>query len=295
MKSDSQRRKEALEWFRDRCKWLHDDAHVDYALTQGIVRASAVWFQKDAGPVAVPGQAEHVTWGAYGWRVYSSNSFELTLFVKAARKIILGAYKDAIAGKAPKPESLVVPIASCAHSCVSGHDENLFRHYGHGRFVLAFGSQAIMADEAARFLIDESGYNRALRWTPGRRRDAAAKTPPKPPRPQPTRAPTPVSAPQQATTRPPKQEHPRDPNKKARIWVDRMAFDANKRYGPLSKRRKKSLRGLLNKLAPLEAQSAETPERAELWQQIHQLLKGDAPPTSQPPEASELPPPPRGA
>lgn len=295
MKSDADRRKEALKWFRDRCEWLHDDAHVDYELARGIVRASAVWFQRDAGPVAVPGQAEHVTWGAYGWRIYSSNSFELTLFVKAARKIILSAYEDAIAGRAPKTESLVAPIASCAHGCVSGHDDGLFRHYGHGRFVLAFGSQAIMAEEAARFLLEASGYTRALRWTPGRRRDATAKTPPKSPPPQPTGAPKPRSTPKKAKAQPRQQERPRDPNKKTRVWVDRMAFDANKRYGPLPKRKKKSLRALLNKLAPLEVHGAKTPERErerdQLWLQIRQLLKGDAPPASRPPEPPEAPPP----
>lgn len=166
MKSDAERHRETFKWFLDRCPWLHEGSEIPLELARGVVRASAVWYQKSAGPVPIPGQSEHVTRGVYGWSIYYSNSFEISLFIRAAARIIRGAYIDAIQGKPSRPENLARVIAYRAHECVTDYSGDLYDDYRHGKFILAFGSHAIMALDAANYLIDESGYRTALKWKP---------------------------------------------------------------------------------------------------------------------------------
>lgn len=293
MLSDSDKRKQTIAWFRDRCSWLREGTHIDVELAREVVRASAVWFQKDAGPVPVPGQAEHVTWGLYGWRVYSSNSFEISLFVKEARNIIVSAYEDAIDGKAPKAKNLALPIAWRAHGCVSDYDDNLYDNYSHGRFVLAFGSHAIMAQRAAEFLIEASGYKQALAWRPDpRRSDALQRTPSRPrsPQPQPKQGNAPRKAKAPKKPQPPKQKPPGDAKKDAQAWLRRTTFDAHKKYGPLPASKKRKLSALLTQLAPLMITRPKTVqgarERDDLWVQVYLLLEGGQPASLKPPGRS---------
>lgn len=295
MKTDDERRKETLAWFLERCPWLHEDSEVPLELARGVVHASAVWFQK-AGEVAAPGQAEHVTWGRYGWRIYYSNSFEISLFVKAAAEIIRSAFQEAMDGKGARPERLARPIAYRAHDCVSDYSNNLYEDYGHGRFLLAFGSQGIRALRAAQFLIDESGYTAALKWKPRPRPPTQAQSPQSrsdapatQPEPQ---AQADASAAQKAAQRAAQQA--RNQAKRERElqqWVqqgmdrlrdDHNGFDANLEA---------ELRELLTRLAPFEVFRATTPEEAHerdrLWEQVLKCTKQGASLTlSQAPDGS---------
>lgn len=295
MKTDDQRHKEALAWFLERCVWLHDESEVPLELARGVVRASAVWFQA-AGEVLVPGQAEHVTWGRYGWRVYYSNSFEISRFVEAAAWIIRRAFQDAIDGEAPKPEGLVDLIALQAHGCVSDYSDVLYDDYGHGRFILAFGSQGILAREAAKYLIEESGYLAALKWRPRKRTPAQAsqsqrgsRGPGAPPKPQ---AQANQKADEKAAQRAAQLAlNQAERDRKLQQWVqqgmDRLRAD----LGGLDGNLEAELRELLTRLAPLEVYRATTPEetyeRDRLWEQVLKRTKQDAPPTlSQAPDGS---------
>lgn len=272
MKTDDERRKEAFGWFLERCPWLHEESEVPLELARGVVRASAVWFQK-AGEVAVPGQAEHVTWGLYGWRIYYSNSFEISLFVKAAARIIRSAYEDAIDGKPPKPAGLVRPIAYRAHECVSDYKDDLYDDYHHGRFVLAFGSQGILALEAAKFLIEKSDYSKALKWRPRARQPVQAPQPKRRSR-MPVAHPDPqVQAAQQA-----RKQAKRE--RELQQWVQQGMGRLRPGLGGFDGNLEAELHELLTRLAPLEVYGATTPEKAQerdrLWEQVLKRTKHDA-------------------
>lgn len=279
MKSDAEKRRETLAWFLERCPWLHEESEVPLELARGVVRASAVWFQK-AGEVAVPGQAEHVTWGLYGWRVYYSNSFEISLFVKAAARIIRSAFQDAIDGKAPKPEGLIRPIAYRAHECVSDYNDDLYDDYHHGRFVLAFGSHGILALDAAKYLIEESGYRTALKWKPRTRPPTQAS--PAPQRRSRTPGAPPESQSQTATKAPQQTRKQAKKEREIQRWVQQGMTRLQADLGGFAGKQEDELRELLTRLAPLEVLRATTPEKAQererLWRQVLNHTRRDTPP-----------------
>lgn len=283
MASSKQKRRETLAWFRDRCEWLPDDAPVPVELARGVVAASDHWFQKSAGPVATPGQAQHVTWGAYGWRIYSANSFEISLFIKRASKMILRAYQDAISGRPPKTEDLVVKIASLAHVCVSNFEDKMFDYYEHGRFILAFGSHAIFAKHAARHLLEQSGYVQALNYKP------------RPPRNTPTPLPEQDLSvlpkhlqdrarelrAQAAGDTPPAQAGKQAPQRPTpdplRRWVKLAIKDARRKVpNGVTKGQQAALRELLTQLAPMmvhpQGTAEEARQRDRLWDQVASLI-----------------------
>lgn len=276
MDSGTEDRKYRFAWFRDRCAWLHPDADIPLELARGVVGASAHWYLDDSGPRHVPGQAQHVTSATYGWGIYQSNTFEVTLFVKQARAVILHAYAEAIEKQPPKRSQLIRQIALVAHRCVTDYKDDLYDDYTHGRYIMAFGSHAIHTDRAAEFLLEQSGYMSALRFVPIGQRIVAAKI--KSRKSQPRLPRSLRSAQRRLLEEARRRSGPVPVNETQAEWVSRHVADIERRHGrSLSTDQAADIRRLLTKLEPLSRDAvltkAEELHRNQLRERLAEYIR----------------------
>lgn len=261
-RTDAEQRQQVLEWFSARCIWLPDGARIPQELAEGVIRASAWWPDHPQGPVEAPGDAKHLTWGTYGWRIYESNSFEISLFVEKARPLIRAAYKGTIEGHRIPRDSLCRAIASQGMSCVSDYLDALYDTYGQSDW-LAFGSHAIDTLAAADHLIEKSGYDAAVNYTPRQRQpEQGVQTP--------TARTTPRKQPSQQGSEqsPKKHRRSRGATPEELEWAGQRLGELRRRLGGLSPFQRKDLRALLIQLAPLELAGDLNPEQNQQRQRL---------------------------
>lgn len=267
-----EKRRQALQWFAAHCDWLQEDAPIPRELAEGLVRSSAWWIDHPSGPVEAPGDANHVTRGPYGWRIYSGNSFEISLFIKSARRLIRDAYDAAIRDRPIPPGRLKEDIAIHGVRCVSDYQDDLYRFYGSLEWIPC-GNHAIDTFEAAQYLIDQSRYAKAVAYKPRLRRQADATADQK----RDSGAPKRVADPSPSTPQPRRRARRKKKNRSApqltdeqRQWVNARLTHLQARFGSLSQQETNELTDLLTRLAPLtHSEDLTTQQRQRLT-----LLKG---------------------
>lgn len=262
----AEKRRQAIQWFASRCDWLQDDAPIPRELAEGLVAASA-WWLSPQGPLEAPGDAEHVEQGPYGWRVYTSNSFEISRFIRRARPLIREAYEAAARGRTIRKRHLLIAIAAEGVYCVSNHVDDLYPIYGKHDWIPS-GNHAIATMQAAAFLLDQARYFQALAYKPRRRRQETT---------QQEQAPTE----QKSATQKPAQAEPASTKKarkkrkgskgqtqpeltqEQRQWVGERLKELSLQFGGLGQYERSELKQLLKALAPLRLADDLGPEQTQ--------------------------------
>ncbi len=162
------KQKGIIKQFKRKTPWLKREETIPLEVAEKFIRETAWWLTHYSGnPVRAPRHANRIYKSNHGWAVeFGANTFLVGKAIERCRNT-LNYYFDKVSKhniplKSEMINSLKHSLKQQISGAVANVDDNEYAGYPIDNDELVFGAQAINVDDAAKFMIRESGIGDLL-------------------------------------------------------------------------------------------------------------------------------------
>jgi len=161
----AEKNKVIVRKIRRRAPWLKREETIPRDVAERFIAATAWWLTHSSGqPIRAPGHADRIYMSDHGWAVdFGANTFLVGKAIERCRNALNEFLDEAASGRIP----LLKEVKNTLKHHVSGAVANIDGYEYQGYYPidnrdLVFGAQSIDVEDAANFIISESGVAELL-------------------------------------------------------------------------------------------------------------------------------------
>jgi len=156
----AKKQRATVKKLKRRAPWLKREETVPLELAERFIQASAWWLTHSSGwPISAPGHADNIYKSHHGWSVdFGANTFLVGKAVERCKTVLNEYFDAACTGRIPLLSEVISSLKRQISGSVANRDGNEYAgYYPVDNNRLIFGAQSIDVEDAAKFIIDESG------------------------------------------------------------------------------------------------------------------------------------------
>lgn len=144
--------------------WLKREETIPLAIAENFIRNTAWWIGHPSGPVHAPKHADRIYKSHHGWAIdFGANTFLVGKAIERCRNKIDEFFEQAAKGQLPLKSDVKNALKQQVSGAVANNDGYEYSgYYPIESRDLIFGTQSIDVEDAANFIIRESGIEELL-------------------------------------------------------------------------------------------------------------------------------------
>lgn len=160
----AQKQKQAVKKIRRRTPWIKRGETIPLDVAQRFIRETAWWIGHPSGGVRAPKLADRIYQSHHGWAIdFGANTFLVGKAIERCRDKLNDYFEVASTGQLPTKSEVRMALQRQVSGAVANIDGYEYSgYYPIENRDLVFGTQSIDVQDAANFMISESGINELL-------------------------------------------------------------------------------------------------------------------------------------